>query len=405
MESDGGSLSGNGHLISETYCQASMIEYSVPIDNYLVSPRIRVTSDSKMRFRARVHTPFYGEHFGIAVSEKGNTLAEDFVTTNEWTIESKDGDDWIEYTIDLSAYEGKDIYVAIRHFFTQEEWAGLSNGYDLYALHVDDVEFVNVTDVSDAFRYDNYSSFSLRVNSVPLLAPANLEAKVLGRSSISLSWDAVLGAQSYSIYRNGVWVKNVSDATTYTDTGLKSNTTYTYKVAACANDKEYEHSNEVSATTAQEDYVVSIKSVSPNVLEKGENLLSIIMINDGKYEQESRSTVTLSTDNPYVAVTSGGVNINALYAGQEVTKEFYISVDESIPYGTAVEFNLNVAQKFEPYRTWDHTFVLMYGVETRVEDVESSKSSDFVIYDLCGRRVNRPIKGIYIVNGMKVIYK
>ena len=403
MENAGESASGKGHLMSETYCQASLQEYTMPIDNYLVSPKIRATADSKISFKARVHSNYYGEHFGVAVSQSGNADAKDFTTVKEWTINKEDGNGWIEYVVDLSAYKGKDIYVAIRHFFTQELWEELNNGYDVYVLNVDDVELSNVVDISDAFKNDNYSSFLLKVNSTPLPAPANLVAKALDKGTVSLSWDAVKNAQWYSVYRNGAWIMNVTDATTCTDTGLNSNTTYTYKVAAYANGKEYEHSKEVSVTTIQEDYVVSIKSVTPETLEVGENVLSITMINDGKYEQEARSGVILSTTNPYVTVTSGSIGINALYAGQEVTKDFYIVVDEAIPNGTKVEFNLNIAQKFAPYRTWDHTFTLVYGMETGVEEVKNENVDVRIVYDLQGRKVNNPVKGIYIVNGKKVV--
>ena len=409
MENAGESASGKGHLMSETYCQASLQEYTMPIDNYLVSPKIRATVDSKISFKARVHSNYYGEHFGVAVSQSGNADAKDFTTVKEWTINKEDGNGWIEYVVDLSAYKGKDIYVAIRHFFTQELWEELNNGYDVYVLNVDDVELSNVVDISDAFKNDNYSSFLLKVNSTPLPAPANLVAKALDKGTVSLSWDAVKNAQWYSVYRNGAWIMNVTDATTCTDTGLNSNTTYTYKVAAYANGKEYEHSKEVSVTTMQEDYIVSIKSVTPDALEIGENVLSITMINDGKYEQEARSGVILSTSNPYVTVTSGSIGINALYANQEVTKDFYIVVDENIPNGTKVEFNLNITQKFSPFRTWDHTFTLMYGVEedneTNIDEVKDENGDVNSVYDLQGRKVNNPVKGIYVVNGKKTICK
>lgn len=368
VETPGESVSGKGHLMSETYCQASMMEYTVPIDNYLVSPKIRATADSEMRFKARVHSSkFYGEHFGVAVSEEGNNDPNSFTTKQEWTIKSEDGADWIEYVVDLSEYNGKDIYVAIRHFFTQQQWQESYNGYDFYVLNIDDIELNNVVDISDTFKNDNYSSFTLRVNSNPLPAPTNLVATAIDKNSISLSWDAVKNSQWYSIYRNGTWIKNVSDATTCTDTGLKPNTTYSYKVAAYANGKEYEHSKEVSVTTLQEDYVVSIKSVEPETLEIGENTLSITMINDGKYEQQSKSAVTLSTENPYVTIKSSSINISALVPGGEVTKCFEIKVDDAIPYGTEVEFNLNIAQLYESKLVWNHTFLVKYGVETEVD--------------------------------------
>lgn len=378
MENAGKPLSGKGHLMSEAYCMASLVESEIPIDNYLVSPKIKATANSKICFKARVHSSvFYGEHFGVAVSEKNPDDASDFTTIKEWTINKEDGTDWIEYVVDLSAYDGKDIYVAIRHFFTKEQWSELDNGFYVYALHVDDVELTDIIDVSDSFRYENYSSFLLRINSAPLSAPANLVATVLDKNSASLSWDGVDNAQSYNIYRNGMFIKNVSQ-TSYVDTGLLSNTTYSYTVAAVANDKEHTHSHEVTAITPQEEYIVSIKTLTPDVLEIGENTLSITMINDGKYNQESRSTVVLSTENPYVTVISGGININALNKGAEVTKDFVISVDENIPADSRVEFNLNIAQKFEPYRVWNHTFVLAYGTGLGINQPDADEVTVWV---------------------------
>lgn len=169
MEKSGDNYSGKGHLVSESTCAASTFEYTTPIDNYLVSPKIKATADSKFEFKARVHSNFiyysHGEHFGVAVSESGNTDATSFMTIEEWTISHEDGYDWMNFSVDLSEYEGKEIYVAIRHFFTQEWWFDLWNGYDAYALHVDDAKFSNVIDMSTTFKFDNYSYFSVNVGS------------------------------------------------------------------------------------------------------------------------------------------------------------------------------------------------------------------------------------------------
>ena len=167
MEKPGDNYSGKGHLISEASCAATTVEYSTPIDNYLVSPKIKATADSKFEFKARVQSQFiyysHGEHFGVAVSESGNADADSFKTIKEWTISHEDGYDWINFGVDLSEYAGKEIYVAIRHFFTAEWWYDLWNGYNAYALHVDDAKFTNVIDMSTTFKYDNYSYFSVSV--------------------------------------------------------------------------------------------------------------------------------------------------------------------------------------------------------------------------------------------------
>ena len=165
METPGTNFSGNGHLVSEAYCAATMLESSIPIDNYLVSPKVKATAGSKFSVKARVHSAsFYDEHFGIAVSETGNSDASSFRTIKEWVIDSSYGADWQEFGVDLSEYDGKEIYVAVRHFFTQKEWNDTENGYYLYALHVDDAMFTNVIDMSVTFKENNYSYFSVGVD-------------------------------------------------------------------------------------------------------------------------------------------------------------------------------------------------------------------------------------------------
>ncbi|MDR2693809.1 MAG: fibronectin type III domain-containing protein [Chitinispirillales bacterium] len=68
--------------------------------------------------------------------------------------------------------------------------------------------------------------------------PVNVAAAAKSSGSIEVTWDAVSGAVSYSVYRttaqNGAYTKldNVSGATTYTNSGLSSSTPYYYKVTA-----------------------------------------------------------------------------------------------------------------------------------------------------------------------------
>ena len=49
--------------------------------------------------------------------------------------------------------------------------------------------------------------------------------------SLDVSWDAVIGASSYKIYRDNLYIATVS-GTSYTDSGLKSNKSYSYKISA-----------------------------------------------------------------------------------------------------------------------------------------------------------------------------
>jgi len=100
-------------------------------DNYLVTPRLTATTNASISFMAcDADMPGIApdpEHFGVAVSTSGNTNPNDFVMVAEWNSTGN----YTEYTANLSAYAGQQIYVAIRHFNTTGE---------CYFLCVDDIK-------------------------------------------------------------------------------------------------------------------------------------------------------------------------------------------------------------------------------------------------------------------------
>lgn len=377
VETVGGAHSGKGQMMSETYCTASMQIYSVPIDNYLVSPKVKATAESKFCFKARVHSSnWYGEHFGVAVSETGNSSASDFVTIQEWSIAKEDGVEWIEFCVDLGEYAGKEIYVAIRHFFTNEQWENeVDYGWGTYILHVDDAMFIDVVDMSTEFVYDNYSYFSVTVEGNPLDAPASVTAVAVDKQSITVSWSAVANAQRYNIYRNGAYLTSTT-ALSYTDSGLSADTEYSYTIAAVYNGREYEHSVAAVATTDKADYSVKIKALSTEVLNVGSNTFGITVVNNGKYEQKSRSTLTLTTDDPYVTITTGSVGMKYLTVNEEITKEFTVAVDDNVPGGHIVNFNLNVKELFEDMNSWDLSFAMTASNDISAEIAEAKSVID-----------------------------
>lgn len=104
-------------------------------DNFIVTPRLTPTENAMITFMAcDADMPGLApdpEHFGVAVSTSGNTNAADFVMVQEWNSTGV----YTEYSVDLSAYAGQQIYVAIRHFNTTGE---------TYFLCVDNIRLTGV---------------------------------------------------------------------------------------------------------------------------------------------------------------------------------------------------------------------------------------------------------------------
>lgn len=86
----------------------------------------------------------------------------------------------------------------------------------------------------------------------PPTKPTNLTATLVGQNRIDLTWTAStdnVGVTGYKIYRNGSF-RATSTTTSYSDTGLSSGDTFTYRVSAYdSHDNESELSDPASATT------------------------------------------------------------------------------------------------------------------------------------------------------------
>lgn len=104
-------------------------------DNYIVTPRLTATANARISFMAcDADMPGIApdpEHFGVAVSTSGNTNPADFTMIQEWNSTGS----YTEYSVDLSAYAGQQIYIAIRHFNTTGE---------TYYLCVDNIKVTGV---------------------------------------------------------------------------------------------------------------------------------------------------------------------------------------------------------------------------------------------------------------------
>ena len=116
----------NGVMLSYSYNNYSG---ALSPDNYLVSPKMMITANNHYVsfYACAMDEDYPSDHFGLAVSTT-ETTASSFTTVQEWTMTAKQGG-WHEYTVDLNSYVGQEIYIAIRHF----------NSTDNFCLCVDDI--------------------------------------------------------------------------------------------------------------------------------------------------------------------------------------------------------------------------------------------------------------------------
>ena len=87
-------------------------------DDWLITPKVNLGGTVSFMYRGQ--DPSYpAEHFGVYVSVAGNTSPDDFVAVSAETVADTI---FYELTVDLSAYEGKQGYIAIRHFNCSDEF-------------------------------------------------------------------------------------------------------------------------------------------------------------------------------------------------------------------------------------------------------------------------------------------
>lgn len=141
-----GNLGHNGSVYimgSESY--RNDIGAALYPDNYLVSPqRYSISNGAKISFYVCAQDADYpAEHYGVFISTQSTLDSDDFVKVWEGTLSAKvksggkirgnrTQGTWYLKTIDLSAYAGQTIWIAIRHF----------NCYDQFMIDVDDITIV-----------------------------------------------------------------------------------------------------------------------------------------------------------------------------------------------------------------------------------------------------------------------
>lgn len=118
-------------------------------DDWFISSQVPVGVGATFTFWAKSYVDTYGlERFNVAVSTTGNNPADFTVISGPGYVEAPIV--WTEYTYDLSAYAGENIYVAIQCV-----------SYDAFVFMIDDLVIDPGTVTSDCDNFDSYTAGAL----------------------------------------------------------------------------------------------------------------------------------------------------------------------------------------------------------------------------------------------------
>ena len=204
---DGGVNDGKG-------VYSGMPGYEKANDYLVTASKYSMTTTSEFTFTfVPLDYTFFKEKIAVVVSEDGENFE------NIWSYEYEEYDgQWKEASVNLSEYAGKDLYVGLHHYGSE-----------------------------DGIRVDNIKLYSQEPS-----VPANLKATAT-ETTITLTWDAVSNATSYNVYavagEDYTLLENVT-ATTYTIEGLELATDYSYTVTSVNEFKESKYANVITVSTA-----------------------------------------------------------------------------------------------------------------------------------------------------------
>ena len=124
----GGYDGSTGLVYSQSYDNSAG---ALTPDNWLISPQVTLGGSFSMWAHPQ-QAAYPAEHFAIEVSTT-DANPSSFTLLGEWTLSSGD---WKQFSVDLSAFAGRDGYIAVRHF----------NSTDQFYINVD--EFVLDSDAA-----------------------------------------------------------------------------------------------------------------------------------------------------------------------------------------------------------------------------------------------------------------
>ncbi|MCX6764526.1 MAG: hypothetical protein NTU58_02350 [Candidatus Nealsonbacteria bacterium] len=172
-------------------------------------------------------------------------------------------------------------------------------------------------------------SITPSVTIVTLSAPTNLTAIASSPYQIDLSWDSVTEADYYKIYREGSFIASTTQVS-YSDIGLSSATTYTYKVSALdSGGTESSQSDSASATTLSLPSLEAEETGGPTLLPPPPENPSVVINNNLIYTNSVKIFLSLFAKNASIMAISNNPDFSGdVWENYQPQKEWFLTPGE-----------------------------------------------------------------------------
>ena len=105
-------------------------------DNWLIMRALTVSATSELTYWVAAQEPSWSqEHLEVWISTSGRAIPDDFTDEVDSFALTAGSSDWSERTVDLSPYDGENIYIAFRH----------TDVTNMFWIKIDDITVTDVT--------------------------------------------------------------------------------------------------------------------------------------------------------------------------------------------------------------------------------------------------------------------
>ncbi len=215
-------------------------------NNYLITPQFSATSSTSLSFYVGCSDDeWFLEHYSVLVSTSGTAIADFTDNVHEETLGSEVAGMFKLVQIDLSAYDGQDIYIAFRHHDVTDQF-----NVTFDDMLVEGTAAPNKNWVADFEDPSDIEQFTMASVPTKLALDATMQdaKEAYDKALSSRKVNSNKAFQSYTVYRDGSSIATGVTTNYYTDTEMSYGVEHTYKVTAVYDEGESAASNEASAT-------------------------------------------------------------------------------------------------------------------------------------------------------------